>query len=252
MSLKGIPEKVSINTVTHKNYDCELTKVKFFIHPTSCDGPFFPVSQALAVESLNVSIRYCPDRLDLSQWPHLKDLEFPNVPVDVNEVSVLIGQDVPQAHIVLDYCWGDSPMKQPYTTKTPFGWCVAGPTNKREDDSKPVALSVFEFDWAEEKSAMEFHQQGEKFWASESYGFGNAGDSAYSIGDKMALEILKSSTKLRQGRYEVGLLWRTNSSQLPNNRSLAEKRLKQLKKRFERDPEFAAQYKAVVDDHIAK
>ena len=153
---------------------------------------------------------------------------------------------------MLDYCWGDNPMKQPYVAKTPSGWCGAGPTNKREDDSKPVALSVFEFDWAEEKSAMEFHQQVEKFWASESYGFGNAGDSAYSIGDKMALEILKSSTKLRQGRYEVGLLWRTNSSQLPNNRSLAEKRLKQLKKRFERDPEFAAQYKAVMDDYIAK
>ena len=51
LQLQGIPEKVSINTVTHKNYDCELTKVKFFIHPTSCDGPSFPVSKASAVES---------------------------------------------------------------------------------------------------------------------------------------------------------------------------------------------------------
>ena len=101
LQLQGIPEKVRINSVTHKNYDCELAKVKFFIHPTSCDGPSFPVFQALAVESLNVSTRYCPYRLDLPQWPHLKDLEFPNVPVDVNEVSVLIGQDVPQAHM----CW---------------------------------------------------------------------------------------------------------------------------------------------------
>lgn len=57
---------------------------------------------------------------------------------------------------------------------------------------------------------------------------------------------------LRQGRYEVGLLWQTNSSQFPNNWSLAEKRLKQLKKQFECDPEFAVQYKAVMDDYIAK
>ena len=84
---------------------------------------------------------------------------------------------------------------------------MAGPTNKGEDDNKPVALSVFEFDWVEERSAMDFHQQVEKFWASESYGFGSAGDSTYSIEDKMALEISKSSTKLRQRRYEVGLLW---------------------------------------------
>ena len=81
--------------------------------------------------------------------PTLKDLEFLNVPVDLNEVSVLIGQDVPQAHIVLHYCWGDNPQSAPYTLKTPFGWCVPGPTNRKED-----ALSVFEFDWAEDASAM--------------------------------------------------------------------------------------------------
>lgn len=79
-------------------------------------------------------------------------------------------------------------------------------------------LSLNLIDWAEEKSAMDLHWQVEKFWAAEFYGFGNAGDGAYSIEDKKALEILKSSTKLRQGRYEIGFLWRTNSSQLLNNR----------------------------------
>ena len=158
------------------------------------------------MEILNVSDQYCPEQLDLSEWPNLKDLEFPNAPVDMNEVSVLIGQDVPQAHIVLDYCWGDNPQSQPYDTKTPFGWCVAGPTNKREDDSKPVALYVFEFDWAENEPAMELNQQVEKFWDSESYRFGNAGESPNSVEDKSALEILEGTTRLKNERYEVGLL----------------------------------------------
>ena len=252
LQLQGIPEKVSINTVTHKNHDCELVKVKFLVHPTGQDGPCFPVCHALAVESLNVSARYCPNQLDLSEWPHLKDLEVPNALVDINEVSVLIGQDVPQAHIVLDYCWGDNPQSQPYGMKTPFGWCVAGPTSKKEDDSQPVALSVFEFDWAKDESPMKLHQQVEKFWASESYGFGNAGDSANSVEDNRALEILEGTTKLKNGMYEVGLLWRNQDCLLPNNRSLAEKRLKQLKKRFERDPDFAEQYKATMNDYVAK
>ena len=69
--------------------------------------------------------------------------------MELNEVSVLIGQDVPQAHIVLHYCFGDNPQSQPYPSKTPFERCVAGPTNRKED-----ALSVFEFDWAEDASAM--------------------------------------------------------------------------------------------------
>ena len=162
-----------------------------------------------------MSDRYCPDKLDLSEWSQLKDLDFPNIPVDLNEVSVLIGQDVPQAHIALHYCWGDSPQPEPYTSKTLFGWRVAGPTSRKEDDNKPVALSVFEFDWAEDD--MQLRQQVETFWASESYGFGNEFDSANSVEDNTALEILEGTSSLKNGRYEVGLLLRDDDCRLPNN-----------------------------------
>ena len=129
-----------------------------------------------------MSDRYCPDKLNLSEWSHLKDLEFPKVPVDLSEVSVLIGQDVPRPHIVLHYCMGDNPKSELYASQRPFGWCVAGPTNRKEDDNKPVALSVyFEFDWAEDESTMQLHQQVEEFWANELYGFGNERDSANSV-----------------------------------------------------------------------
>ena len=128
----------------------------------------------------------------------------------------------------------------------------AGPTNRKEDDNRPVALSVFEFDWAEDESTMQLHQQVEKFWASESYGFGNECDSANSVEDNRALEILEGTTRLKNGRYEVGLLWRDDNCRLPNNRLLGEKRLKQLKKRFDRNPEFAEQYRAVMNDYVVK
>ena len=91
LKLQGTTEKVSINTVTQKNHDCELANVSLLVRPADQDGPCFPVHHALTVESLNVSDQYCPDKLDLSEWSHLKDLEFPNVPVEENEVSVLIG-----------------------------------------------------------------------------------------------------------------------------------------------------------------
>ena len=129
LQLQGVPEKVSINTVTSRNHDCELSKVTFLVSPTSQDGPRFAVSHGLAVKRLNVSDRYCPSQLDLPECPHLKNLELPDVAGDVNQVSVLIGQDVPQAHMALDYRWGDGPQNQPYAMKSPFGWCVAGPTN---------------------------------------------------------------------------------------------------------------------------
>ena len=135
--------------------------------------------------------------------------------------------------------------------KTPFGWCVAGPTNGKEDENKPVALSVFEFDWAEDMRDMKLHKQVERFWALESQGFRSDGTSN-SFEDERALEILKRTTKLKDGRYEVGLLWRNDNPELPSNRVQAKKWLQRLKRRFQRSHEFAAQCKTVMNDYIDK
>ena len=51
---------------------------------------------------------------------------------------------------------------------------------------------------------------------------------ALSKNDGKALEILQSTTRFKDGHYQVGLLWKENAK-LPNNRWLAEKQLKQLK-----------------------
>ena len=197
LQLQGVPEKVSINTVTQRDQNLELCKVKFQISSATQGSPSFPVYHAFTVKSLNVSDRYCPSQLDLSPWPHLSGLQLPNTAVDVNEVSVLTGQHVPQVHLVLDYCWGDTPQSQPYGMKTPFGWCVAGATNGKEDENKPVALSVFEFNWAEDKRDMKLHEQVERFWALESLGFRSDGTSN-SLEDERALEILKTDQLSRR------------------------------------------------------
>ena len=113
--------------------------------------------------------------------------------------------------------------------KTPFGWCIATPTSGKEYENKPAALEVFDFDWAEDKWDMELHKQVERFWALESHGFSNDGDTSNSLEDDTGLEMLKTTTRLKDGRYEVGLLWRKDNPELPNNHVQAEKRLQQLK-----------------------
>ena len=47
-------------------------------------------------------------------------------------------------------------------------------------------------------------------------------------------------------------MWRNDNPELPNNGIQAEKRLQQLKQRFQLSPEFAAQYKTVINDYIDK
>ena len=75
----------------------------------------------------------------------------------MKSLSLLL-EDVPQAHIIFDYRWGNDPQNEPYATKTSFEWSVAGPINKREDRSKPVALSVFEFAFEESQSVVDLQE----------------------------------------------------------------------------------------------
>ena len=53
-----------------------------------------------------------------------------------------------------------------------------------------------------------------------------------SVEDSRALEIMESSVQLRDGHYQVALLWRNFPPWLLSNRSLAEHRLKLFKKRL--------------------
>lgn len=61
---------------------------------------------------------------DISKWSHLQGINIPQVPD--NEITLLIGQDVPEAQAPLEV--RRSPMKgAPYAIRTELGWSVCGP-----------------------------------------------------------------------------------------------------------------------------
>ena len=253
LKLEGSKENLNINTVVQRNHECLLPNVEFAIAPTTRDQPRFEVHRALVMEDLNIPEQYRPNQLNLSSYPHLEDLDIPNMNVDLDEVSILVGQDVPQAHVVLEYCWGQDPSNQPYGMKTPFAWCVAGPTCNKDVDSKPVALSVFGcFERNIERPDVTLNQQVEKFWSLENHGFGDSNQQTDSIEDARALHMLEESTQSTDAGYKVGLLWKHDNPSLPNNRKLAERRLKQLERRFQRDEDFAEKYERVIKDYLEK
>ncbi|CAH8548192.1 unnamed protein product [Schistosoma haematobium] len=65
---------------------------------------------------------------NLVKWPHLRDVPIGNL--DSEEVLLLIGCDVPEAHWVLDQRLGGR--KGPYAVKTLLGWTVFGPASYPE------------------------------------------------------------------------------------------------------------------------
>jgi hypothetical protein len=81
--------------------------------------------------------------------------------------------------------------------------------------------------------------QVQKWWKTESFGCKYAEELPRTIEDKQALEILESTTKKVDGRYQSGLLWKEVNATLPNNRVVTEKQLLALEKRLDKDKHLA-------------
>ena len=73
----------------------------------------------------------------------------------------------------------------------------------------------------------------------------------WSMEDMRTVETLQRTTRLSDGRYETGLLWRKDVW-LPNNHCEAERRICSLKRRFSRDPDLKQRYRAVMKEYIRK
>ena len=72
-------------------------------------------------------------------------------------------------------------------------------------------------------------KQLKEFWKVESYGTTRPESKPLSVEDQRALKLIENSICLRDGHYQMGLLWKDDNPVLPYNRSLAEARLQYLK-----------------------
>ena len=61
--------------------------------------------------------------IDSQRWPHLAGIKLPTIPN--KDVGILIGCDVPEAHVVVQQRIGHG--RQPYAVKTNLGWSIRGP-----------------------------------------------------------------------------------------------------------------------------
>ncbi len=84
---------------------------------------------------------------------------------------------------------------------------------------------------------------------AESFGCKYDCDERRSKEDELILrQSLERTTCKVDGRYQVGRIWRDSNSDLPDNRAVAEKRLRLLEKRLKLN----AKYRQTIDDDLQK
>ena len=96
----------------------------------------------------------------------------------------------------------------------PLGWSLSGLLGVKSH--RKASMNFISVD-------RQLNDQVEKFWAVEDDGATKANKKPLSVEDQRAWKIIKDTTRLIDGHYEVDLLWREDQPSLPNNRSMAER-----------------------------
>lgn len=164
---------------------------------------------------------------DVDRWPYLKGITIPHIEA---EVGLLIGSDVPQA-------------LQPREVRQsenggPLGSVLNGPLG-REETKVPTAYYV--------QGDNTLSQQFEEFCNMEFNDLSHGSKASMSQNDRRALTIMGQTVKMENGHYEMALPWKNYPPHLPNNKSLAEQRLRPLKRRLQRDPVVLEKYKTTQE-----
>lgn len=92
----------------------------------------------------------------------------------------------------------------------------------------------------------------EQFWKLETSEALANSLPQFSVDDKRAVDIWERSVEIVDGHYQMDIPFKSKLPNLPDNRGVAEKRLKSLTNRFLRDPELHAKYKGGIQELLDK
>ena len=116
-----------------------------------------------------------------------------------------------------------------------------------EEESSP---SVY-FQMVSDDSERRLHEAVERFWQQENIGILPEKEVVMSQEDHDAIDVLEEDTiKLKDGRYQVPMLWSKKKPKLQSNRTGALKRWMLLQKRLRRDSSMFQMMNKVIQGYL--
>ncbi|XP_038071855.1 uncharacterized protein LOC119740577 [Patiria miniata] len=183
---------------------------------------------------------------DLQEWTHLSHIQLPQLcSPAIPRVTLIIGMNVPAATTPIEVIRGDS--GDPYGVKTPVGWVIYGVPGRPKSQLDANYINVL--DGLTNLENQYKHYMNLDF--NERLGE-SQDESALSREDMRFLDIVKETTEFQGGHYQMALPLQRPTVRMPDNRSLAEKRAVQLKRKFDKNQEFKEKYVQAMEDTIGK
>ena len=180
-------------------------------------------------------------------WKHLKGIKFA-VPSKRVIVDMLIGIDYPDIHYSIKDVKGEP--GEPTARLTPLGWTCIG---KSVDDKGSVwhqnhYTQTYFCQTNGELEKIDFNLK--KFGEVE--GVPTIKEKLMKREEKVALDMVERSLSYKNGRYEVGIPWKEDPSQLPDNMAVARKRLHHTERQLLKNPTVKEAYKDTLQQYEEK
>ena len=207
LKLKGKEVSYSMSTLGHSS---EVSSKTVSINVTSVDAnEKLKADNVLIVGS--IPVRYPTNSVDINVCPHLADLPMSRVGNDVR-VDVLIGMDNAFAVMPLEVRCGSSDRRQPYATRTLFGWSLNGPV----DNKSCLQVSSHFVDLGREMDRLLEVEALDEDALSLSY-------EVRKVPDLWDREI-----EYEDGHDVIPIPWKDETATMPNNKYAATSRLNNL------------------------
>ena len=159
------------------------------------------------------------------QWSYLSSIEFPE-PARDPIVDILIGVEYSFLHSSTVDLSGQDP-KGPVARLGPLGWtCIGSPNGSKGFCHKRASfLSTF---FVRPNVFDEINASLKKFWEVENSGVNVNKQEILTPDEKKALSQVQNSLKFVDGRYQLEVPWKNERPVLPDNYTMALKRLETL------------------------
>ena len=181
-----------------------------------------------------IDMEDCVNQADIDSWPYLSEVDVPDGRIPL---GIVIGNNVPKATEPMQLIGSDR--NGPYAVKTRIGWVIHGSPQYTEGI---LTCCLAKVDAYEALIA---------FYEKEYKGLHTV-KKEQSIEDKTWLQKVAKSCQFVSGHYEIGLPFTELIHELGNNRSLAEHRLKSLKRKLRGNTKLLVDYSSFMGEMLSK
>ncbi|XP_046869435.1 uncharacterized protein LOC124462099 [Drosophila willistoni] len=239
LGLKGVPDPLCVkwtnDTTREENASERVTLTVANPH----NGNQFYLEEVHSVDTLDLPVQSIDIRALAKEFPHLEGL--PIASYTNARPSILIGTN--NWNLAVPLKIKEGAWHQPIASKTRLGWALQSSTPSRATRAN-VSVHMCGCRDADAK----LHEIIKQAFSLDA----TTAKPLSSPEETQALTRLESTTALKNGRYEVGLMWKDPEVLLPDSYENALKRLKCLQKQFSRQPQLKEQITKQIENLVEK